>query len=370
MTGRATVLVVDDEPGMVRTVTRILEGSNRILSAASTDEAVARLGAGGVDLALVDVRMPQPDGFALLERIRREWPSTDVIMMTGSIAETDQKLVQAIEAGAFYFITKPFERAVLLALVQRCMQLRRLDQERQQRLRQLSRELELARTFQQSLLPPPMLRAGEHTVWSTVRPAVDLSGDFVDHGVLESGAPWVFVGDVCGHGAAAAMVTGIVKAALSGTLGAGQSPEAAALALRAAARPLPADMFFTHFLAWIEGDELHYVNAGHPAGLLRVAGLLRELERTEPLASPSLLESAARPAIVPFPSGSRLLLYSDGLSEARDPDGAFFGIERLRQVLAESAVENVLERVLAAVDSFARGRPADDDHALLLLARQ
>lgn len=369
MTTRPTVLVVDDEPGMVRTITRILEGSHRVLGAASSDEAVALLGDGAVDLALVDVRMPQPDGFALLARIRDEWPDTDVIMMTGSVAETDQKLVQAIEAGAFYFITKPFERAVLLALVQRCLQLRRLDRDRRERLSQLSRELELARSFQQSLLPPPLRQVADYTVRSTVRPAVELSGDFVDHGVLAAGGPWVFVADVCGHGAVAAMVTGIVKSALSGTLEALHSPDKAALALRAAARPLPADMFFTHFLAWIEGDELHYVNAGHPPGLLWAAGALHELARTEPLVSPSLLEHRAEPVAVPFPAGSRLLLYTDGLTEGRNPDGAFLGVEPLRRALVEVGVDTVLERVLAAVDAFARGRPPDDDHALLLLAR-
>lgn len=369
MTGRPTVLVVDDEPGMVRTVTRILEGEHRVLRAASSAEAEAHLEAGDIDLALVDVRMPQPDGFALLERIRRRWPDTDVIMMTGSVADTDQKLVQAIEAGAFYFITKPFERPVLLALVERCLQLRRLDREQRDRVQALQRELRLARSFQQSLLPRSPLRAGDCTVWSTLRPAEDLSGDFVDHGVLSDGAPWVFLADVCGHGAAAAMVTGIVKAALSATLGGGAGPRDAARALRAAARPLPDDLYFTFFLGWLEGDALRHVNAGHPAGLLQADGQVRQLESTEPMAHPDLLAMGAEPATAPLPPGARLLLYSDGLSEARDPDGATFGAERLRPPLAEAAPDVVLERCLAAVDAFVRGRPADDDQALLLLAR-
>lgn len=369
MTDRATILVVDDEPGMVRTATRILEGAHRVLRAGSGEEALTILARGDVDLALVDVRMPEPDGFALLRTIRQRWPQTDVILMTGSVAETDQKLVQAIEQGAFYFITKPFERAVLLALVQRCLHLRRMDQERQQREQQLRAELQLARSFQQSLLPKSPRRLGPFTIWSLLRPAVELSGDFVDHGACADGQPWAFLADVCGHGAAAAMVTGIIKAALAATIGAGKNPALAAAALRTAARSLPDDMFFTCFLGWVEGDVLRYVNAGHPPGLAWTGDGVQELAPTEPMAHPDLVDDGAAPAAAPFPPGARLLLYSDGLSEARNPQGEQFGSEPLAALLPKAPPAEMLDSALAALDRFADGRPQHDDHALLLLAR-
>jgi sigma-B regulation protein RsbU (phosphoserine phosphatase) len=364
---RPVVLVVDDDPGMLRTTQRVLEGDHRVLTAGNAAEALVVLAKEAVEVALLDVRMPHQDGFELLQQMRRQWPGVDVIMMTGSVAETDQKLVAAIEAGAFYFITKPFERAVLRCLVERCLQLRALDRQRQQRMAEMARELELARTFQHSLLPPERRLVGAYRIWSRLRPAVELSGDFVDHG-SRGDEPWVFVADVVGHGAGAAMVTGIVKAALGSTIGSGGEPMAAAAALRQAAVALPSGVFFTFFLAWVDGGTLHYVNAGHPPGLWCGGGEARSLGITEPLASADFAEFGAAAAAVPFPAGCRLLLHTDGLDEARDPDGALFGIGPLQQLLASTAPEALLDAVLAAVDTFARGRPADDDHALLLLA--
>ena len=97
--------------------------------------------------------MPDLNGFDLMAQLKARFPSLDVILMTGSVDDLDDKLVRAIRSAAFYFIQKPFDREVLRTLVERCVELRRRREDHRQNLKRLEKELAEARTFQQSLLP-------------------------------------------------------------------------------------------------------------------------------------------------------------------------------------------------------------------------
>src|SRR6185436_13814402 len=104
----ARILVVDDEPGMLRAVMRVLSPRHQVVAVATPSEALALLSTFEPDLAILDVRMPEMDGFELTARLKSERPDLDVILMTGSLSELDAKLVRAIRENAFYFIQKPF----------------------------------------------------------------------------------------------------------------------------------------------------------------------------------------------------------------------------------------------------------------------
>jgi DNA-binding NtrC family response regulator len=116
------ILVVDDEPGMVRAVERVLGGLHRVIGSQSSPDAVALAAKFEPDLAIIDIRMPELDGFELMVRLKADHPDVDIILMTGSLDDLDQKLIRAIRGRAFYFIQKPFDREVLQALVDRCLE--------------------------------------------------------------------------------------------------------------------------------------------------------------------------------------------------------------------------------------------------------
>src|SRR5207249_3665801 len=86
------------------------------------------------ELAIVDIRMPDLDGFELMARLKARFPALDVILMTGSVDDLDEKLVRAIRSPAFYFIQKPFDREVLKTLVERCVELRWRREDHRQNL--------------------------------------------------------------------------------------------------------------------------------------------------------------------------------------------------------------------------------------------
>ena len=115
----ARVLVVDDHRGMLRAVRRILEGSCEVTAFTSPLEALNVAASINPELAIVDIRMPEMDGFALLRRLKGALPDLDVILMTGSVTDLDQKMIHAIREQAFYFIQKPFDAELLRTLVER-----------------------------------------------------------------------------------------------------------------------------------------------------------------------------------------------------------------------------------------------------------
>src|SRR4026209_756263 len=110
MTVRAArILVVDDEPGMLRAVERVLSGDHHVLGTRLAREALSLAGEFHPDLAIVDIRMPDLDGFELLAQLKVRMPGLDVILMSGSVDDLDDKLVRAIRSHAFDFIEKPFD---------------------------------------------------------------------------------------------------------------------------------------------------------------------------------------------------------------------------------------------------------------------
>ena len=127
----ASILVVDDDPGMLRAVSRILSRrQHRVTCVDSGAAALERAKTTHFDLAIVDVRLPEMNGFDVTRALKKDAADIDVIIMTGNAEEPDENLLRAIDEGAFYFIQKPFDRRVMLALVNRCLELRRLREER------------------------------------------------------------------------------------------------------------------------------------------------------------------------------------------------------------------------------------------------
>ncbi len=127
----AKLLLVDDDYQVLESMADWLRGLGFELDTArSCHEAVAACERTSYDLALVDVRLGQDDGFDFLEQSRRRWPATQVVMMTGY--GTGDMAVEAIRAGAFDFLTKPLIDDELLMAIERALSQRRVLDENSQ----------------------------------------------------------------------------------------------------------------------------------------------------------------------------------------------------------------------------------------------
>ncbi len=366
------ILVVDDDPAMLRTVERILSPAHEVRGFQSGAEALAAFEKQSFDVAIVDVRMPGMDGFEVTAAIKKMAPRTEVILVTGSVTDLDDKLVRSVKERAGYFITKPFSRAVLASLVDRSLEIQGLEEERDRLIRKMTEDLDRARRYQQALQPKGLPRSfGPIRVAAAYQSSESVGGDLFDVMTLANDRLLLMVADVVGHGVAAALVTGMVKTAIGRSL---QDEEGLVATIRAVIEtlaPLGQHRFVTMFLGTVDvrARRLDYVNAGHPPALIWGGGEQpRALDATTPLLSFGLGVSPDPARSVTFRPGERLALYTDGLYEVRDPSGNEFGRDRLVQTFIEGrgSIEHVAEAAMKTVRQHAGGRPPGDDLTMLI----
>ena len=121
MSETANILLVDDEPGMLRYIRTLLEVDEYKVETATTgEEALERVQKGlQPDLVLLDLLMPGIDGLQTLEQLRELRPGVKVVML--SCVNDTRKVVQAMRLGAHDYLTKPFQKAELDAVVDQCL---------------------------------------------------------------------------------------------------------------------------------------------------------------------------------------------------------------------------------------------------------
>jgi len=121
MTDKAKILLVDDEPGMLRYIKTLLEVEDHQVATASTGEEALEIVEKGMspDLVLLDLLMPGIDGLETLESLRKLRPGMKVVML--SCVNDTKKVVQAIRLGAADYITKPFQKAELDNVIDQCL---------------------------------------------------------------------------------------------------------------------------------------------------------------------------------------------------------------------------------------------------------
>lgn len=239
----------------------------------------------------------------------------------------------------------------------------------------LKREMELARTIQQGLLPRDIRPPPGFDLAAEGRPCEDTSGDYFDAIPLADGRLALVVGDVSGHGLGPAMFMASTRAQVHALLSLRPDPLAVMLALnRFLVRDLRPGSFITLWMGLLDpvARSLSYVSAGHNPALLVRSGAIRELPRTGvPL---GILSSAEFEVAGPIgvESGDTLVLYTDGVPEAQGPDGTRWEDERfhasvLRHASGASTAAPVLHGVLDDLGAFVRGRPFADDVTCLVL---
>ncbi len=131
MSAQHKILIVEDDPGFTSYLKRLLRRKDlKLITAERGRQAIRRLRAGRVDLVLQDIGLPDIDGYEVMDLIRREFPQTLVIVMTGEV--TVESAVKALRKGAYDYLRKPFETTELLNTVDNALDRIRLAQRHQQ----------------------------------------------------------------------------------------------------------------------------------------------------------------------------------------------------------------------------------------------
>jgi serine phosphatase RsbU (regulator of sigma subunit)/pSer/pThr/pTyr-binding forkhead associated (FHA) protein len=244
------------------------------------------------------------------------------------------------------------------------------------RRRALEKEMELARAIQIGLLPESLPQVAGYELRASNAPSRAVSGDLYQAQLRGEGRECVFlVVDVSGKGMAAALLTASLEALAVGPIEVGLPADeiCAKLSRRLYARTSP-ERYATAFVAVLDPERhtLRYANAGHnPPLLLRAAGGSASLPATGlPLGLLPIADYTAEE--VSLAPGDTLIVYTDGITEAANPEGEEYGLARVEQTVRRGlggSLEQVLEGLEQDLEGFVRGVPYGDDRTLLVLRR-
>jgi phosphoserine phosphatase RsbU/P len=376
---KGDVMIVDDTPTNLRLLSQMLaEQGYQVRPVPDGKLALTAAQAEPPDLILLDIRMPGMNGYEVCERLKADAQTRDIPIIFISALDAIQDKVRAFTVGGLDYVTKPFQVEEVLARIETHLTLRKLQKQLQDANRKMAHELALAGELQTSFLPHELPDIHGWQLAATLKPARETSGDFYDFISLPEGRLGIVIADVCDKGAGAALFM-----ALSWTLirtYAMQYPAQPEMVLSAVNRRIIKDTSACRFVTAFYGvldintGTLVYSNAGHCGPFLirfQNSDNVQKLIRTGvPL---GILERKIwKQGVVQLASGDVLVLYTDGITEAQNEQGAFLGDDRLLMCLGNSlgcAAQRIQEAVLEDIQSFVGDTPQSDDIALIVLLR-
>jgi len=403
------VLIVDDDGFVRRTYQRFLvQGGFDVDGVAGGREAQERLAAAEYDVAVVDLLMPEVDGFEVLEWMRANAPGVVPVAVSGTSRIEDA--VRAVQEGAFDFVTKPVATLdVFVQQVQRAVDHKRLRDSHDRLLRELRQknvelenrlgQLELAHSILQSqavaiqvdlnramrlqrgVLPSELPFSDRISLAAVYRPLAKVGGDLYDVFQLDDHRLGMYLADTSGHGVSSALLTIFLKHAVEGLrrLNSLEHVRDPAVVLADLNRTILGEAFgqgifvsMTYLVLDVEDGVMRYANAGHPPMLLRRAdGTIERLRQPAPVLGVNP-DVAYTEDVHTLEAGDVLVLYSDGIPDARNVSGEFFGEEHLKETLAagEAHADALAKAIDKAVARFSEGRQRTDDITLLALGME
>jgi phosphoserine phosphatase RsbU/P len=411
-----TVLVIDDSPENIDLLNGLLKQDYKIRVALNGEKAlkIARSEAPP-DIVLLDIMMPAMDGYEVCRRLKADPKTRDIpiIFVTAKSDESDE--TKGLEIGAVDYITKPFSPPIVrarikthLALKNNLKELQRVYKIIASQKERMEEELDIGRRIQNSFFPESLPQIDGWEIVAHFQAARQVSGDFYDAFNLanDSGVGFV-IADVCDKGVGAALFMGLFRSLIRAfselhygmglcellDVGVGnhseQNIEAHQLIDSNHARVLEiilshtnnyiasthgkTNMFATLFWGIIEPTDgtLSYINGGHESvAVVGPKGIRTTLEPTGPAVGmmPNMVFEAKRIKIYP---GEFLVAFTDGITEARDAGGEFYGEDNLMELLnlpAESA-EDMLGRITTTLAAHTEGAEQSDDITIMIMRR-
>jgi len=368
-------LIADDQPDVLEALHFLLKAEGYQTELVASPRAVIEsLKARNFDLLLMDLNYARDttsgeEGLDLLAQVQAIDGTLPIVVMTAWSSVS--LAVEAMRRGVRDFVQKPWENAQLLETLRSQIEWARARRQRQ-RLDEM--ELEDARDIERRLLPKEIPQLPGYDMAAAWQPASAVGGDYFD--VLKFGErrAGLCIADVIGKGLPAALLMSNLQAAVraAGTETA-QPVQLSAKLNRIVSGNLAPGKFITFFYGLLDAAErrLAYTNAGHNAPvLMRRDGSHVRLE--EGGAALGVFESwGYEHGQVDLASGDRLLLFTDGVTEAVNVKGEEYGEDRLIQLLRENRALGAFElqkTIMLAVNEFSGGTPRDDATLIVVAA--
>ena len=382
----ARALIADDQPDVIEALRLLLKGAGYQTKAVTSPAAVLEvLKTDRFDLLLMDLNYTRDttsgrEGLDLLASVQALDSTLPIVVMTawGSIELT----VEAMRRGVRDFILKPWENSRLLDVLHDQLEFgytlreqQRLKAEADRRACERDRQIVEAREIQQRLLPKEIPQIHGCNISSAWRPAETVSGDYFDALRFDDSRVALCIADVSGKGLPAALLMSNVQAAVKAFASVETAPaEVCTRVNRVVASNTADDKFITLLYCFVdyEAGKITYSNAGHNAGILvRSSGAVERLEKGGAVLGP-FEECCYEQGEIEIRPGDRILLFTDGITEARNASGEEFGEERLIRLAIDNRTLEACELqavVMQTVADYTAGS-LHDDATLIALSVQ
>ncbi|MZH13548.1 MAG: SpoIIE family protein phosphatase [Nitrospinae bacterium] len=375
---RHKILIVDDSKAIVAVINNILKKDYETCSAENGLKAVESFKKEKPDLILMDVEMPEMNGFEACKKIKaldsENNGFTPIIFITGKGDLKSMKI--GLESGGQDYLAKPFEPEELLARVQAVLRTKKLYNELMNAYAIIEREQDIVASIQQSLLCKDLPEIPGFQFFADYQPSSKASGDYYDFTRIDENHLGVLVADVSGHGSPAAVIMAMMRVILRSFLSTIHSPKEV---LEKINESLCDNQKAGHFITAFYGvihlptRKMKFASAGHNPPLLIDYDSGNTLElRTEkgfPLMIHPKNEIEEKEVVLPL--NSKLICYTDGFTEARGRDQEMYGLERLKQnslEMGRSLNAKTLGQALKNhVQAYLNGHEFTDDFTLVIL---
>ena len=334
------------------------------------------------DIILSDINMPEMDGLTLLTKVNEmQNPALKCIMVS---AYGDMgNIRQAMNNGAFDFATKPIDLDDLSLTIEKAIEqityIKAMQKEHNE-LTGIKGDLAVAREIQQAILPrifPPFPEdAAYMDIAADMNAAKDVGGDFYDFFRIDQDHIGFTIADVSGKGVPAAIFMAVARTLIRATGIRGVSPaECMTYSNALLAQESVNNMFVTVFYGIynIRTGEVVYSNAGHnPPYLVKADGSVKALPLSKDIVAGAIDDFQYTEETLQLEKGDTLLLYTDGVTEAINPEEKEYGEDRLSMLLYQSSSLNcqeIVDKVKADVKAFVGEAEQSDDITLLALKR-
>ncbi len=385
------ILIADDQQDVLDALRLLLKGHGySIETVNSPADLLAAVARQVFDILLIDLNYARDttsgrEGLDVLSRLREIEDAPPVVAMTGWA--TVGLAVEAMQYGVSDFVEKPWTNTRLLEILQKQIALGRERRESRRRAaeearareealihqQEQEREIAEARAIQEKLLPREIPQMPGYEIASAWQSARLVGGDYFDILPLDEKMLGICIADVAGKGMPAALLMSNLQAAVRGLSSLSLAPNLLCSRLNSIVyRNTDSDRFITFFYAQLEGPmrRLTYVNAGHNAPfVVRSDGSHERLREGGPVlgvfASRNYEMGSAQ-----LSPGDRVILFTDGITEACGVEGEEFGEARLLRLLQDHrmlSADELQAKILAVVAEYSGGRWQDDATLVVLI---
>ncbi len=368
---RGSALVVDDEATNRMILKSLLvKHGYQVIEARDGAEAVNLFDQHKPDFIFMDVMMPVMDGYEAAERIKSASAGRLVPLIFLTAISEEAGLAKCIDAGGDDFLTKPFSATLLKAKIRSLERIRDLHREVSELYGRMHHEEEIAeRVFSEAVVSGNVQPEGLHTV---ALPAGIFSGDMLLTAHAPSRDLHVMLGDFTGHGLAAALGALPASEVFRAMTAKGFPPaQIMAVINRKMQHLLPTGMFLAAGFVAVSHDLKYCIvcNRGLPEILVVDGKTAKIRERVASSSVPlGIVTNSSSEGVmhkIPIQPGDRILLASDGVTEAMNSAQEMFGIARFEQTIQSAAGnESTLRTVAKAVEAFCDGTVQVDDITL------